>query len=70
MSWMKRLIRSKRLCQVCKENKLPDEPAVIRLKVKDGTADVKICDDCADFFDKSAEVLTTRGKGTKSDEPV
>lgn len=55
--WMKRLIRSKSRCQICKENKLPPEPAQIRLKVQDGVVDIDICDECADFFDKTAEVL-------------
>lgn len=61
--WMKRLIRAKRVCQVCKENKLPEEPAVIRLKVLEGgTTDVKICDECANFFDKSADVLLSKDR--------
>lgn len=58
------------LCHVCCENQLSDTPAVLRLKVQDGTAEMSVCDECANFFDKSAEVLTQRGKGNKSDEPV
>ena len=59
-SWMKRLIRAKRRCHVCKENRLPEEPAIIRLKVREGIAEVLVCDECADFFDKSADVLQKR----------
>jgi ribosome-binding protein aMBF1 (putative translation factor) len=58
------------LCHVCGENQLPENPAVLRLKVQDGIAEMNVCDDCADFFDKSAEVLAHRGKGNKKDEPV
>ena len=75
MSWWD--LRKKRkksllenLCHICGENQLPENPAVLRLKVQDGTAEMNVCDDCANFFDKSAEVLTQRGKGNKSDEPV
>ena len=62
MSWWD--LRKKRkksqvenLCHVCGKNQLPDNPAVLRLKVQDGTAEMNVCDECADFFDKSAEVL-------------
>lgn len=60
MSWIKRLIRKKKienLCHVCGLNQLPDEPAVLRLQVQDGIAEMNVCDECADFFDKSAELL-------------
>lgn len=60
----------KTLCHVCGENQLSDTPTVLRLKVQDGTTEMSVCDDCANFFDKSAEVLTQRGKGNKSDEPI
>lgn len=58
------------LCHVCGVNQMPEEPAIIRLKVQEGVAEVLVCDECADFFDKSAEVLAHRGKDKKSDEPV
>lgn len=58
------------LCHVCGENQLSDTPSVLRLKVQDGVAEMNVCDDCANFFDKSAEVLRRRGKGKKRDEPV
>lgn len=60
----------KTLCHVCGENQLSDTPTVLRLKVQDGTTEMSVCDECANFFDKSAEVLTQRGKGNKSDEPI
>ena len=70
MSWISRLRRRKakasNLCNICSTNQLPDEPAILRLKVLDGTAEVRVCDECADFFDKSAEVL----KGKKNEQPV
>lgn len=58
------------LCHVCGVNQMPEEPAIIRLKVQEGVAEVLVCDECADFFDKSAEVLAHRGKDKKSDEPI
>ena len=73
MSWWdlrKKRKKIENLCHVCGENQLPDEPAVLRLKVQDGIAEMNVCDGCADFFDKSAEVLAHRGKDDKSDEPV
>ncbi len=69
--WMSRLIKKKskveNLCQICGENQMPEEPAIIRLNVQDGIAEVLLCDECADFFDKSAEVFL---RGRKDDEPV
>ena len=73
MSWFKRRKERKKienLCHVCGENMLSEEPAVLRLKVQDGIAEMNVCDECADFFDKSAEVLAHRGKGNKSDESI
>jgi hypothetical protein len=71
MSWFKSRKKAiENLCHICGENQLSDTPAVLRLKVQDGTTEMSVCDDCANFFDKSAEVLTQRGKGNKSDEPV
>lgn len=70
--WFKRLIKEKRkpLCNICQSNKLPEEPATIQLQVQEGIVELHICDECADFFDKSAEVLAHRGKDKKSDEPI
>ena len=68
MSWLKRRKERKKLenlCHICQDNKLPEEPAIIRLQVQEGIAEVLVCDECADFFDKSAEVLLKRGKESK-----
>ena len=75
MSWWS--LRKKRkkselenLCHVCGVNQLPEEPAILRLKVQDGIAEMCVCDECADFFEKSAEVLLRGRRGLKDDEPV
>ena len=69
MSWWKRRKKSKLedLCHVCGVNQMPAEPAIIRLKVEGGVAEMHVCDECADFFDQTAEVLL---KGRKNDESV
>lgn len=62
----------KKKCPVCAK-KYPNDTTfhVLRLNTADGTHEIEICNDCADFFDKSAEVLAHRGKDNKSDdEPV
>ena len=70
MSWWDRRKKKKseleNLCHVCGVNQLPDNPAIVRLKVQDGVAEVNVCDECADFFDKSAEVLLRGNKDGKS----
>lgn len=59
MSWFKpRKKAIENLCHVCGENQLPENPAVLRLDLQDGTMDIKVCEECADFFDKSAQVLS------------
>jgi hypothetical protein len=70
MSWWNRRKKSKleNLCHVCGVNQMPEEPAIIRLKVQEGVAEVLVCDECADFFDKSADVLLKGRK--KNDESV
>lgn len=70
MSWWdlrrkRKKVELANLCHVCGSNQLPEEPAILRLQVQDGTAEMSVCDECADFFDKSAEVLN---KGKKIDE--
>lgn len=62
MSWWSNRKKRKKsqlenLCHVCGKNQLSDTPSVLRLKVQDGIAEMNVCDECADFFDKSAEVL-------------
>lgn len=57
-NWRKRKkIKLENLCHVCGVNALPEHPAALRLNVQDGTAEMLVCEECADFFDKSAEVL-------------
>lgn len=72
MSWwnLRKKKKLENLCHICGENQMPEEPAIIRLKVQEGMAEVQVCDECAEFFDKSAEVLLRRGKDKKSDEPI
>ena len=66
MSWFNRKKSVENLCHVCGEKQLPEHPATLRLTVQDGIAEMLVCDECADFFDKSAEVL----KGKKNEQPV
>lgn len=64
MSWWKR-----RKCKTCKKVLKANKPVhELRLQTADGIHEVEICDDCANFFDKSAEVLTQKNKGSKEDE--
>jgi len=39
----------------------------LRINTADGVTDLEICGECADFFDKSADVLL---KGQKNEQPV
>lgn len=71
MSWWDRRKKRKKsalenLCHVCGVNQLPEEPAILRLQVEEGVAEMNVCDECADFFDKSAEVLN----GPKRKKPL
>lgn len=52
------MIWGKKKCQVC-EVKYPKDETFheIRLDTLDGIHIVNICEKCADFFDKSAEVI-------------
>lgn len=69
MSWWNRRKKFKRenLCHICSINQMSDEPAIVRLKVQDGMVEMTVCDECADFFDQTAEVLL---RGRKNDESV
>jgi hypothetical protein len=57
----------KKKCPVCMD-KYPKKALFheLRLETADGTASLEICEKCADFFDKSADVIM---KGRK-DETV
>ena len=56
MSWWK-----KRKCKTCRIILKKSDPAhIIRLNTADGFHELEVCDKCAAFFDKSAEVLSAR----------
>lgn len=59
---------NKKKCPVCNE-KFPKTETFheLRLKTSDGVIEIEICNNCADFFDKSADVLT-RGKKQEDEE--
>lgn len=64
MSWWKR-----KKCGACKRVfKKKDSIHELRLQTADGVLEVEICDECARFWDASAEVLTKSRKKVKSDE--
>jgi hypothetical protein len=45
-------------CAVCEEKYLKSVPFhEVRVNTDDGVVSLEICDKCADFFDKSAEVI-------------
>jgi ribosome-binding protein aMBF1 (putative translation factor) len=57
MSWFSRKKKVENLCQLCGEKRLPEYPATLRVNVQDGVAEMLVCDECANFFDKTSEVL-------------
>jgi hypothetical protein len=64
MTW---LSRSKR-CAVCEEKYHKSVPFhEMRLSTDDGVVSLEICEKCADFFDKSAEMIM---KGRQQDDTV
>ena len=65
MSWWK----SKKKCPVC-QKKYKKNVAFheLRLQTADGLIELDICESCADFFDKSAEVLSAGRKKEPNDE--
>jgi hypothetical protein len=70
MSWLSRLSRKKKvenLCHVCGEKQLPEHPATLRLTVQDGIAEMLVCDECANFFDKTSEVLNVSKRKKSTD---
>jgi hypothetical protein len=42
----------------------------LRINTAEGIVDLEICGDCADFWDKSADVLQRRGKVSKDEQSV
>ena len=64
MSWWK----SKKKCPVCSVKYKKNVPFhELRLQTADGTHEIEICESCADFFDKSAEVIM---RGRRQDDTV
>jgi hypothetical protein len=55
-------------CAVC-EDKYPKSVPFheMRVNTDSGVVSLEICEKCADFFDKSAEVIM---KGRQKDEPI
>lgn len=57
----------KKRCDVCDEkHPITKSFHELRLKVQGGETTLHICDECADFFDKSAGVIN----GARNDEPI
>jgi hypothetical protein len=55
-------------CSVCNDKYPKSVPFhELRVNTENGVVSFEICEKCADFFDKSAEVLM---KGRQKDEPV
>lgn len=50
-------------CRVCDQKPPNTEPAILRLKTQDGVHEILVCDECAEFFDKSTEILLKRKTG-------
>jgi hypothetical protein len=64
MTWFSR----NKICAVC-EDKYPKSVPFheMRVNTDDGVVSLEICEKCADFFDKSAEVIM---KGRRQDDTV
>lgn len=68
MSWWKR-----KKCVTCKKVlKKKHTTHELRLNTADGIVDLEICEECARFWDGSAEVLSRRGnvKEQRDDDAV
>lgn len=65
MPWL----NPKKKCEICKD-KYPKETSFheIRLSTQNGLISLEICERCADFFDKSADIM--RKREDVKDEPV
>lgn len=51
-------ILNKNKCKMCNAKKKPNEEfSILRMQVQEGLIELEICEPCAEFFDKSAEVL-------------
>lgn len=55
-------------CAICEDKYPKSEPFhEMRINTDDGVVSLEICENCADFFDKSAEVIM---KGRKQDDTI
>lgn len=64
MTWFNR----NKHCAVCEGKYLKSVPFhEMRLSTDDGVVSLEICEKCADFFDKSAEVIM---KGRQQDDTI
>ena len=60
-------LKKKKQCNICGEKYPLDETFhELRLSVQEGEVSLKICNECADFLDKSADVIN----GKRGDESV
>lgn len=67
MSWWK----NRKKCPVCEEKYKKNVGFhELRIQTADGVLELEICESCADFFDKSAEVLSSGRKKDVEDEPI
>jgi hypothetical protein len=54
-------ILTKGKCKMCYAKKKPNEEfSILRMQVQEGLIELEICEPCAEFFDKSAEVLRNK----------
>jgi CRISPR/Cas system-associated protein Cas10 (large subunit of type III CRISPR-Cas system) len=64
MTWFGR----NKTCAVCEDKYHKSVPFhEMRINTDEGVVSLEICDKCADFFDKSAEVIM---KGRRQDDPI
>jgi ribosome-binding protein aMBF1 (putative translation factor) len=57
------IFNTKPKCKTCGRKFKKDEAKhIIRLETHDGVAELEICEECADFWDLSADVLMNKGR--------
>lgn len=68
VNWFRSIFKKVPLCDVCLDNPLTESPAVLRLEAQDGVVEMRACEQCAEFFAKSAEVLSNNKRGPIEDD--
>jgi hypothetical protein len=69
VNWWRSIFKKKvTLCDVCLDRPIAVFPAVIRLESLDGVVEMRTCDQCALFFTKSAEVLSSKKRAPIEEE--